>query len=337
MSNNIARIDNNFGAPATTGGEGRAMAEAESHRAIAEVQAAVMMAKQFPRDQRRAVDRILDSCTRTSLADAAMYQYARGGTNITGPSIRLAEAIAQQWGNIQFGFREIGRGVGPDGVGYSEVESYAWDIETNTRKPINFRVRHWRDTKKGGYPLKDERDIYELVANQAARRTRNCILAVIPGDVVESAVQQCDVTLKTQIEITPETIKNMLDKFSEYGVTKEQLEKRIQRRMDAITPALVLNLRKIFNSLKDGMSSPDEWFEPETAPQENEALNRLKDMPKKPVPTEAKVPEKEAEPAASNQVEKPEEKAAQVEPEAEPEQETKPRGRGRPTQGSMIE
>lgn len=53
-----------------------------------------------------------------------------------------------------------------------------------------FQVRHWRDTKSGGYALKDSRDIYEKVANDGARRLRACILAVIPADVVETAVKE---------------------------------------------------------------------------------------------------------------------------------------------------
>ena len=37
----------------------------------------------------------------------AAISYARGGTEITGSSIRLAEAIVQNWQNVQFGIREL--------------------------------------------------------------------------------------------------------------------------------------------------------------------------------------------------------------------------------------
>jgi hypothetical protein len=84
-----------------------AVAAADSNRQIAEVQAAMMIARANPRDPIAAVDRILNACSRPGLAESGMYQYSRGGTDITGPSIRLAEAIAQQWGNFQFGIREL--------------------------------------------------------------------------------------------------------------------------------------------------------------------------------------------------------------------------------------
>lgn len=240
---------------------GNALANTDQNRAIAEVQAAMIAAKQSPRDQISAMDKILNACTRPTLADAAVYQYSKGGADVSGPSIRLAEAIAQQWGNIQFGFNELTRGVDYDGVTYSEVGAYAWDLESNTRRPLQFRVRHWRDTKKGGYPLKDEREIYELIANQAQRRVRACILAVIPGDVTEAAVKQCEVTLKSSADTSKEAMQKMVDAFSIHGVTKEQIEKRIQRRIDSILPAQVVGLKKIYSSLRDGVSVPSDWFE----------------------------------------------------------------------------
>ncbi len=76
----------------------------------------------------------------------------------------------------------------------STVEAFAWDVEeANTRQTKVFQVRHWRHTKQGGYKLTDPRDIYELVANNGARRLRACILGVIPGDVIDAAVA-CNVS-----------------------------------------------------------------------------------------------------------------------------------------------
>lgn len=229
-------------------------------REIAEVQAAMIIAKRFPRDQRDAMDRVLMACARPTLAEAALYSYSRGGQEVTGPSIRLAEAMAQAWGNLQVGVRELEQRDGE-----STVEAYAWDLETNLRQSKVFQVAHERHTRQGTKKLTDPRDIYELVANQGARRLRACILAAIPGDVTEAAVRQCDVTLRNRVELTPERIKAMLDLFATYGVTKEQIEKRIQRHLDSITPGLFLQLGKIANSLRDGMSQPGDWFETDAA------------------------------------------------------------------------
>jgi hypothetical protein len=240
------------------------LTEVAMQREIAEVQAAMTIAKRFPRNHLQAIDRITIVCQRLALAEGALYTYSRGGTEVTGPSIRLAEAIAQQWGNMQFGIRELEQRLAE-----STVEAYAWDLETNVRENKVFQVKHTRHTRRGSYLLKDPRDIYEMVANQGARRLRACILGIIPGDVVEAAVNQCEITLKAKADTSPEALQKMVVVFGEIGVSQEMLEQRIQRKLKNITPAQVIGLRKIYNSIKDGMSKPADWFEMEPAPEPN--------------------------------------------------------------------
>jgi hypothetical protein len=230
--------------------------DVEINRSLAEVQSMVFMAKKFPRNPIEATERILNECQRVGLAEVALYSYSRGGTDISGPSIRLAESIARNWGNLDVGVRELSQANGQ-----SEMMSYCWDIENNSRQSKIFTVKHERHTKKGSYALSDPRDVYEATANQAARRLRAVILSVVPGDVIEAAVRQCEETLKAKADTSPDAMKKMVEKFGDYGVTKEQIEKRIQRRIDAITPAQVVSLRKIYNSLRDSMSAVGDWFE----------------------------------------------------------------------------
>lgn len=258
MTNEIMQSSINpfASAPVAAKPSGTAPAMTDQSRAIAEVQAAMVIARMNPRDPIQSMDRILNACTRPTLASVAVYQYARGGSDITGPSIRLAEAIAQAWGNIQFGIRELEQRNGE-----STVQAFAWDVETNTRREVTFHVPHTRHTKRGSYKLEDSRDIYEMVANQGARRLRACILAVIPGDVTEAAVNQCEATMKAKADTSPDAIKKMLAAFEGFGVSKEQIEKRIQRRIDAIQPAQVVAMQKIYISMRDGMSVAADWFE----------------------------------------------------------------------------
>jgi hypothetical protein len=231
----------------------------EQQRAIAEVQARMIMARQMPRDPGRAVDQIIRDCARESLAAKALYSYARGGQDITGPSIRLAEAVAQRWGNLASGIKELSRGPS-----YSECVAYAWDLESGYYDERQFQVRHWRDTKQGGHPLKEERDIYEIIFNLGQRRKRAVLLAVIPGDVIEMAIQECERTIHANADTSPDAVLKMVEAFDRMGVTRQMLEKRIQRRMEAIRPAHIVQLSKIYASLTDEMSAASDWFEPET-------------------------------------------------------------------------
>jgi len=81
--------------------------QVEVSRAAQEVMAAITSAKKFPRDEHSATQKILTACKRPALAEVAMYSYPRGGTQITGPSIRLAEVLAQNWGNVHHGVMEL--------------------------------------------------------------------------------------------------------------------------------------------------------------------------------------------------------------------------------------
>jgi hypothetical protein len=235
------------------------MTEVKSQREASEIQAMVVMAKQFPRNQIQAADRILNACTRQTLADSAVYSYPRGGQNVEGPSIRLAEVLAQNWGNLDFGIRELSQ---ENGV--STVEAYAWDLETNVRQAKVFQVAHKRMAKGGTKTLTDPRDIYEMVANQGSRRLRACILSIIPGDIVEAALSQCSITQAASVGATPEEIKETIRKLTatmeKFGITAENIQDRYQCRLEAIRPAQIVELRKIYTSLKDGMSKPSDWF-----------------------------------------------------------------------------
>lgn len=226
-------------------------------RQAQEVQAAMVIAKRFPRDEVEAFNRILKSCQRKTLAEQSMYEYPRGGQKVTGPSIRLAEALAQNWGNLDYGIVELEQNNGE-----SQVMAYAWDLETNTRQSKIFSVPHIRATKHGNKTLTDPRDIYEMVANQGARRLRACILGVIPGDVIDSAVEQCQLTLRgANPEPLIDRVRNMVKAFEDkFSVTKEMLEEYIGCNSTAFSENDFIRLRNIYSSLKDGMSKREDYF-----------------------------------------------------------------------------
>lgn len=239
-------------------------------REAQEVQAAVFMAKRFPRNENAALARINQSCQRIGLASKAVYTYPRGNQNVTGPSIRLAEAIAQAWGNIQCGVVELEQRPGE-----STCMSYCWDIETNTRDCRVFTVPHIRQTKNGAQTLTDPRDIYELVANQGARRKRACILAVIPKDVVDYAVEACQKTLSTAYkEPLIDRLRNMVNRFQKtFSVPLESIEKYMGYKLEAFTEMDGATLAGIYNALKDGTAKREDYFilpknEPATAPED---------------------------------------------------------------------
>lgn len=253
MSNDL---DLGFNTPQKVQEQDTSLTQTAGERATAEVQAAYVIAKKFPRNLHESYQNILASCKRPFLAEQAMYAYPRGGQLITGPSIRLAEAMGQSWGNLDCGVREVSQSNG-----VSVAEAYAIDLQTNTRITKTFHVKHERHTKKGKTRLTDPRDIYEMVANQGARRLRACILGIIPGDVADAAVEQCKRTLESSDVPIADQIKKMVSAFDELGVKVEHLEKRLGHNLDATIAQEIVTLKGIYKSIKDGMAKREDFFE----------------------------------------------------------------------------
>jgi hypothetical protein len=239
-------------APKSSGG----LVKTESAKAIEEIRAAMVIAKKFPCNEAAVFQNIVQTCTRPTPAAGGLYAYPRGGTLVTGSSIRLAEAMAPYWGNIQFGIREL-RQVN----GVSKVEAFAWDMQTNTRHTKVFQVKHECKAKGRIEKLTDPHDTCEHVANQGAPRLRACILGVIPGDVVEAAQNQCELTLENSDEPLEKRITKMVSAFSELKVSEKMIEKHLGHNIDVTTSAEIVRLQKIFRSIGDGMASVYQYFE----------------------------------------------------------------------------
>lgn len=228
----------------------------EQARASSEVQAQLFCAKQFPRDQAAAFNRAMEACRRPSLASVAMYAFPRGKETVTGPSIRLAETLAANWGNLEYGIRELSR---KDGV--SEMQAFCWDVETNVRSVQNFTVRHERDTRAGKVILTDERDIYEMTANLGGRRLRSRIMAILPGDLIEAAIQECRKTMAGDNTVPlVDRVRKMITAFDKLGVPLPLIEKRQGKPVAEFLPEDLVDLTAAHNAIRDGMSSAGEWF-----------------------------------------------------------------------------
>jgi hypothetical protein len=228
----------------------------EESRAVAEAQGKLLIAKRFPRNEAAAVDKIMEECSRPKLAAEATYKFPRGGSSVSGASIRLAEVLARCWGNISYGIRELSRREGE-----SEMEAYAWDMETNTESSQKFTVKHLRDKQGGAQVLTDERDIYEIGANMGARRLRARILAIIPGDIEEAALERCRQTMAGNSDIPlADRVRKMVSEFAKLGVKSSHLEKRVGKPLADLLGDDLAELAGIYKSIRDGMSKATDWF-----------------------------------------------------------------------------
>lgn len=231
----------------------------EASRAIAEAQGKLVIAKRFPRDEVAAFAKAMEACQRPAMAEKAFYSFPRSGQKVEGPTIRFAEELARCWGNIDYGIKELSQDDGK-----SEMQAYAWDLETNAQSVQNFTNPHQREVGKKMQTLTSQRDIYENNANMATRRLRSRILAILPSWFVEECIAECKRTIAGNND-TPliDRVKKMVLQFAKLGVTQDQIEARLKRKVDTMTIDDFTDYIGIYNAIKNGESKVADWFEAE--------------------------------------------------------------------------
>ncbi|MCK0517902.1 hypothetical protein [Williamsia sp. DF01-3] len=276
----------------------------EQQRAIAEVQAAVVVAQQVPRDMSRAEAEMKDVCGRLSMANSAFYAVPNRGN---GPSVHLMRELARIWGNLDYGVRELRR---DDAAEESEIQAFAWDIQTNTRSTRTFIVPHARMKAGNRQKLIDLGDIYLNNQNIGARAVRECISTVLPRWFAEQAIDICEATLEHgEGEPLPARIDKMVNAFRTINVSTEQIETKLGRQHGSWTAADVARMGVVYRSIKAGDAIRDEEFPPLRAVSTDDIIKPVAE----PEPEPASEPEPDAEP-------KQDEAPAVAESDAEPDE-----------------
>ncbi|MGV7783558.1 hypothetical protein PJN38_24330 [Mycobacterium kansasii] len=227
----------------------------EQSRAVAEVQAAVIVAQNVPRDIQRAVAEMRESCGRMAMAEQAFYSVPNRGT---GPSVHLMRELARIWGNIEHGSHELRR---EDDAGVSEVQAFAWDKQTNTRTSRTFIAPHERMKGGGRQRLTDLGDIQNNNNNVAARAVRECISNVLPRWFTEEAQNRCRDTLENgEGKPLPQRIDEMVNAFKGIGVSARQIEIRLGKKRGQWDAGDVAQMGIVYTSItRDGINRDEEF------------------------------------------------------------------------------
>jgi hypothetical protein len=259
----------------------------EQSRAVAEVQAAVIVAQQFPRSTTAAIEAMQEACTQPELAGRAFFRMPRGEQTVSGPSVHLARELARCWGNVQHGITELAR---DDERGESEMRAWAWDLQTNTTSSSTFIVPHKRDTKKGVKELTDMQAIYENNANNGARRLREAIFSVLPTWYVERAKALCQQTNEGGGgRPLAQRIADAVKAFEKLRVSPARIAAKFGcQSVDELTATDVAELAVVYDSLKQGTVTVDDEFPEEAGRIKPEDLAPSKNVP--PAGTETPAP-----------------------------------------------
>jgi len=235
----------------------------------AEIRAAITVALKFRRNEETAFGRLMKSCQRPAFAEEASYSFPRGGTEVSGPSIYLAREAARLWGNIRYGLNVIA-----DDEESRTLEAWAWDLETNSKVYAQDTFKKLIYRKKGGWIKPDERDLRELTNRRGAILKRNCILELLPPDLIDDARRMAVATLESGAKGDPELArKKIIVAFGGINVSPEMIEKKLGHKLSECSPAEVASLRQIYKSIVDGNSKWADYVEAEPKAQENGTLD----------------------------------------------------------------
>lgn len=262
--NNLPQTQSGLGAEAPTlldsdNVGGLAAMAREQH----EIQAAIITAKKWPRDENTAFTKAVASMGRPTMAESATYNFPRGGKNITGPSVDLARELARCWSNIRFGLRIVKES--DDRV---HIKGYALDAENNSYIEAEDEFQKKIQRKKDGVTTwvnPDERDLRELINRRGAILVRNCILQLLPPDLIETATNAARATLQKGAQADlganrQDAIRRLAVAFNAIGVTVQMLEQRLEHKLDMVNDTEMAELRGVYKSILDGNTQAHEHF-----------------------------------------------------------------------------
>lgn len=241
--------------------------EALSAVTSAEIDKQIATAHQYPRNVNLCVQNIQSlALMDEDVAGSCYYHLERTDKNgekaiIEGPSIRLAEIVASNWGNLRIATRVVGN----DGRMVT-VEAVCHDLETNVAVAQQ-QVRSIVTRNGKTY----SNDMQTLTINAAsAIALRNAINKVIPMAITRKVVDQCKNMVRGKAAELPEKRQKIVTAFASIGVSREQLLAKLEiASIDEITADMVVSLRGLYTSLKDGNSTVEEEF-PKPAPEQQE-------------------------------------------------------------------
>jgi hypothetical protein len=240
--------------------------------AQSEIQGAIILAKRFPRNEDASFQSMLRACRRTGFADAAEYEFPRGKDNegksrfVSGPSAKFAREFARCWQNVRYGTI-----VTRDDKEERTITSYAWDVENNLYKESSATFKKLVQRKVRGtteWIAPDERDLRELNNKYGAIGERNCLLSIIPQDMIEDCIRQARETLESEAKQDPDqSRKRILAAFDLINVTVPMIEEYLGHNLQQCSPAELAELRRIWKSIEEGNSTWTEYVKPKASTQ----------------------------------------------------------------------
>lgn len=235
----------------------------------AEIDSQIATAHAFPRSLAKSLTRMISMATLTvEIAESCEYALPRGDKVLNGPSIRLAEIVFSQYGNIRGGARTI-YNDGKKVVGQGIVH----DLETNALMTMetsrSIQQHEWipdpqnpGKRKKSGRMVTMTEDMQVVTGNaSAAIAFRNAVFKVIPGAIVQTVYQKAREVARGSLETLVVRRSKALDYLHALGVDDERIcSALVLQSVDDIDLDKLAIIRGMCNRIRDNISTVEELF-----------------------------------------------------------------------------
>ena len=227
----------------------------------AEIDMQISTAKKYPRNIAQVKAEMLDIVQLDEeTAAACFYSLPRGGKNIQGPSIRLAEVAFSCFGNVRAGSRII-ETVTDGGNPYVTIQAVCHDLQKNVAVSIEKRRRIVGKKSKAG--VIDEDDI-NLAANAgSAIALRDAIFKVVPGALVRPVYEAAKKVAIGDAKTLSDRRAKAIEAFGKMGVPADRVLASIgHSKIDEVTLDDLENLIGTFTAIKEGSTTIENAFPP---------------------------------------------------------------------------
>lgn len=212
------------------------------------------------------------------------YRFPAGGSTIEGPTVRLAKALAIEWGNVAFG-------VVIDRVEGNRVYLTGVCVDLNNVVVVRRSSTFVLSPAPGKFANKpDQVARWEAMQIQSAgaKALRGAILDALPSWFVQPAYQAALDADRKQVLKAGQSIESARDEavraFGALKVTREQLESLVGSPIVQWAPADIATLRDTIRAINKGETTVEEVFgtAPAPATTTTEAPSKLPGKTKKP-------------------------------------------------------
>jgi hypothetical protein len=224
-----------------------------SSRADVDIQ--IVTAKKYPRDPATAGRNMVKMATiDETVAAQCFYSLPRGGKEIRGPSVRLAEIALSSWGNCR-----VSSGIIATEPNFVVAEAVGWDLESNVGVKTQCRRRI---TDKYGKRYND--DMIGVTSNAAcAVAMREAIFKLVPRTMVNRAYDSARNIAVGDVSKLPSRIESMFERFGKIGVEPDKILASLGKKdRQEISLGDIEYLIGVYNGIMDGEITATEVFKP---------------------------------------------------------------------------